>query len=140
MACRAGDGNQRVGRTVGPAFVAVIGAFVTAACGSIAPAQEEARAAASTVSTAPSADPPDARFLRVRDALDSSGLVADVNDDTVLAVVRGVCDQLAAGVPEHDVLATLRPIAAYAAAASGTSLSADDAAVLYLETARDTYC
>ncbi|MEU5844295.1 DUF732 domain-containing protein [Rhodococcus sp. NPDC047139] len=122
-------------------IVAVAGAVPVAACGSAAPTTPDAADAA--ISTAPTTDlptPPDARFLRVKEALDSAGLVADVNDDTVLAVVRGVCDQLATGVPEPDVLATLRPIAAYAAAASGTQMSADDAALRYLETTRETYC
>lgn len=120
--------------------VALAGAVLTAACGSVAPARNEEAATTFPVSATASTPPPDVRFLRVKEALASSGLVADMNDDTVLAVVRGTCDQLSAGVPQQDVLATLRSIAAYAAAVSGTQMSADDAALLYLETARETYC
>ncbi|MBS9371855.1 MULTISPECIES: DUF732 domain-containing protein [unclassified Rhodococcus (in: high G+C Gram-positive bacteria)] len=134
--------HHRVRRAGCAAIAALIGFFVSAACGSGAPAPDEAQAATSTASIVPttSTTPPDARFLRVKEALEASGLVADVKDDTVLAVVRGVCDQLNAGVPERDVLATLRPIAAYAAGATGSQMTADDAAVRYLGIAREEYC
>ncbi|WP_260782922.1 DUF732 domain-containing protein [Rhodococcus sp. PAE-6] len=140
MAYRAA--HHRIRRAGCAAIAALSGLFVSAACGSVTPTtQDEAQAATSTTSVSPtSSTPPDARFLRVKEALEASGLVADVTDDTVLAVVRGVCDQLRAGVPEHDVLVTLRPIAAYAAGASGSRMSADDAAARYLETAREEYC
>ena len=136
-----GAAHHRIRRAGCAAIAALSGFFVSAACGSVTPTQDEAQAATSTTSITPtSSTPPDARFLRVREALDASGLVADVKDDTVLAVVRGVCDQLSAGVPEHDVLVTLRPIAAYAAGASGSRMSADEAAARYLETVREEYC
>lgn len=134
--------HHRVRRAGCAAVAALSGFLVSAACGSVTPAPDEAQAAPSTTSTAPSSStmPPDARFLRVKETLEASGLVADVGDDTVLAVVRGVCDQLSAGVPEHDVLATLRPIAAYAAGATHSRMSADAAAVRYLEVTREEYC
>ncbi|WP_443209574.1 DUF732 domain-containing protein [Rhodococcus rhodochrous] len=133
-----GAAHHRIRRAGCAAIAALSGFLVSAACGSATPTQDEAQAATSVAPT--SSTPPDVRFLRVKEALDASGLVADVKDDTVLAVVRGVCDQLSAGVPEHDVLVTLRPIAAYAAGASGSRMSADEAAARYLETVREEYC
>ncbi|MFD3812569.1 DUF732 domain-containing protein [Rhodococcus sp. NPDC058639] len=88
------------------------------------------------------AEPPvlDARATRMKDALDGAGLVADVPDETLLAVARGLCDQLAAGMPEERILETARPIASYAAAATHTTMPGGDAARHYVEITRDTYC
>lgn len=103
--------------------------------GSSAPA-----AASSIVST--TAEPPllDERGVRFKEALDESGLASGLTDGTVLAVARGLCDQVDAGVPEETILATIRPIAAYAASVSGTALSDDDAARRFLDIAVRIYC
>ncbi|MBF0660612.1 hypothetical protein HF877_20100 [Rhodococcus sp. BL-253-APC-6A1W] len=76
----------------------------------------------------------------MKETLDEAGLVADVPDETLLAVARGLCDQLAAGMPEERILETARPIASYAAAATHTTMPGDDAARHYVEITRETYC
>ncbi|WP_245688007.1 DUF732 domain-containing protein [Rhodococcus phenolicus] len=94
----------------------------------------------STVSA--TAEPPllDERAARFKDSLAEWGLAAGLTDGTVLAVARGLCDQVAAGVPDEAILATVRPIAAYAASVSGNALSDDDAARRFVDTAVGVYC
>jgi hypothetical protein len=78
--------------------------------------------------------------MRFKEALAEAGLASGLTDGTVLAVARGLCDQVRTGVPEETILDTVRPIAAYAASVSGTALSDDDAARRFLDIAVDIYC
>lgn len=97
-----------------------------------------------TETPAPTAavEPPvlDGRATHLKETLAKAGLVADIPDETLLAVARGLCDQVAAGVPEERILETARPLAAYAAEATHTTVPVDDAARHYVEITRDTYC
>lgn len=97
-------------------------------------------AASSSVSV--TAAPPllDERGERLKEALGEAGLASGLTDGTVLAVARGLCDQVAAGLPEERILDTVRPIATYAASVSGTALSGDDAARRFVETTVGSYC
>lgn len=80
----------------------------------------------------------DDRGVRFKEALAADDLVADVPDETLLALARGLCAQIAAGTPEETILDTARPVAAYAAAAAGGT--GDDAAQRYVDAAREQYC
>lgn len=138
--------RSRVGATVrtgviGAATFAAV-TFGTLACATPDATGDRADAAEIPTSTTVTSEPPllDARATRFKDALGEAGLVADVPDGTLLAVARGLCDQIAGGVPEERILETVWPIAAYAAAASGTTVPGDDVARHYVDVARDTYC
>ncbi|MFD6883179.1 DUF732 domain-containing protein [Rhodococcus sp. DT1] len=123
------------------ARVLLAGAAVLAAAACSAGTADPVEAVETPTATA-AAEPPvlDARATRMKETLDEAGLVADVPDETLLAVARGLCDQLAAGMPEERILETARPIASYAAAATHTTVPGDDAARHYVEITRETYC
>jgi len=123
------------------ARVLLAGAAVLAAAACSAGTADPVEAVETPAATA-AAEPPvlDARATRMKETLDEAGLVADVPDETLLAVARGLCDQLAAGMPEERILETARPIASYAAAATHTTMPGDDAARHYVEITRETYC
>lgn len=132
---------MRSARTRGLAGLWLAGAVILST--SCAPAGDSLgrEAAAETTSTTNAARPePEGRALRFKEVLASEDLVGGVPDDTLIAVARGVCDQLAAGTPEDDVLALVRPIATYAAGMSDAAVQGDDAARRYIDVARDTYC
>jgi len=97
-------------------------------------------AASSSVSVTTAPPVLDERGERLKEALDEAGLASGLTDGTVLAIARGLCDQVAAGVPEEQILDTVRPIATYAASVSGTALSGDDAARRFVETTVGSYC
>lgn len=118
-----------------------VGVGGTVACSSAAPDSGPAMAPGAAAAPAETTVPLlDTRAVRFKDELTAAGLTAGVPDETLLAVARGLCDQLAAGVPEDRILDTVRPVAAYAASVSGSGISGDDAARRYLVAARDGFC
>jgi hypothetical protein len=105
---------------------------------------EQTMVAATTATTAPTPEQKavvlDAHAVRFKDALADSGLAAGVPDATLLAVARGLCSRLAAGVPEEQIVEVVRPIAAYAATVSDTTMPGDEAARQYIVIAREKFC
>lgn len=131
-------GGSGFGRAACAAWI-VGGALLAAGCGtSVEAADRDTTTVSESTSTVERE--PDAHLLQFREALAAEDLVADVSDDTLLAVVRGVCDRLAGGATEEEVVALVRPVAAYAAAAADAAVRGDDAAHRYVVVARDTYC
>ncbi|MEE2034889.1 DUF732 domain-containing protein [Rhodococcus chondri] len=133
-------------------LVSVAAVTAAAACSSATASEEPLSDADLGVSTAPVAHvsapattevgPPllDARATRFKETLAAEGLVAEIPDETLLAVARGLCDQISGGVPEDRILETVRPIAAYAASVSASATPGDDAARRYVAVARETFC
>lgn len=71
-------------------------------------------------------------------ALAEKGLPAPQNgtDATLAQVARGICAQLAAGTPEVEIWAQLRPVALYTVSQSGGQLDEAQASQIYLDAAR----
>ncbi|MFD6859987.1 DUF732 domain-containing protein [Rhodococcus sp. NPDC060090] len=133
-------GGRRVARTV-----VLLGAVSTAvSCATSTTTVEQTMVAAAAATTAPQPDREapvlDAHALRFKNALADSGLAAGVPDATLLAVARGLCSRLAAGVPEEQIAEVVRPIAAYAATVSDTTMPGDEAARHFLVIARENFC
>jgi hypothetical protein len=134
------------------AAVSVAAVTLAAACSSATASEESVSGAGESASTTvavhlsgtASADHHlpllDARATRFKETLAAEGLVAEIPDETLLAVARGLCDQISGGVPEERILDTVRPIAAYAASVSESTAPGDKAARRYVEVARETFC
>ena len=122
----------------------LVGAVAAAvSCATTTATVEQTMAAATTSTTTTRPEPKallDAHALRFKNALADSGLAAGVPDETLLAVGRGLCSRLAAGAPEDEVIEVVRPIAAYAAMVSDTTMPGDDAARRYIVIAREEFC
>lgn len=134
------------------AAVSVGAVTLAAACSSATASEESVSGAGESASTTAVAQPSgtasgenrppllDARATRFKETLAAEGLVAEIPDETLLAVARGLCDQISGGVPEERILDTVRPIAAYAASVSESTAPGDEAARRYVEVARETFC
>ncbi|MGN5240400.1 MULTISPECIES: DUF732 domain-containing protein [unclassified Rhodococcus (in: high G+C Gram-positive bacteria)] len=123
-------------------LVGVVAAAVSCADSPDHVEHAHAPAATSTTTARPEQKAPllDAHALRFRNALADSGLAAGVPDETLLAVGRGVCSRLASGAPEEEVIGVVRPIAAYAATVSETTMPGDEAARHYIMITREKFC
>lgn len=118
-------------------------ALVAAGCSSQEveqPTPELRQAALSDIAAETTEQPMAPRAREFKAALTAAGVPDRQSDSTVLVVAQGICDQLAAGTPDSEILAKLGQLAAYTATLTNGQLTGDEIAALYLTKAKATFC